>query len=317
MSQTVIKACVAVALAAMVVGCRPQAKTLAVSKDDPAELAAVKALEVARVDYEFRLGVLRERAKYSGDAQKETWAKREIENLHGCQTVKCLGLEVQPPSAESLTDVGTPLLAELVVAARQEFLRAAVDLQTLYEARKDQVNAASIKEMLGKFNPIHTYRYYLSAEIPPATLRASQVVLAADAAFDKAMAIYKESTSLLKTVDPAERTSKQLLALSAFGDIIAKHPNSNKIGRCAYYIGEIYRDNGEYVRASVWYDRAWQWDSKLPEAPRYRAATMYDYKTNESERALKYYRLSVKYEQSNPQFVAYAEQRIKEMTARR
>ena len=79
--------------------------TLAVSPGDEAEVAAVTAAEVARVQYRYRLTVLRGYCNSIGDADRYNWSGKELENLDEAQWFTWTGIpEVLPPEGESLTD---------------------------------------------------------------------------------------------------------------------------------------------------------------------------------------------------------------------
>ena len=313
MKQTMTFACILAAAAFLATGCRPIPPEMIASQKDPAQLTAAKTIEAARVDYEFYLEALKIRAEYTGDARRYGWAKREKKNLTDSRPIEWKGLKVAPPPTTSAADMRKALLIEKVIEARREYLRAAADLQAMYENRKDNVRFEHVRQMLERFNPVHTYLYYLEAEIPDATLRAEKTIVAADMAFDKAMKLYDEGTNLLKGVRPSARHKKRLAALTAFGDLLGKHRTSNKIGRCAFYIGQLYRHYDEWTRALVWFDRAWQWDPKVTEPTRYRAAELHD-RRGDRKKAVEYYRLSLKHETSHSQLMDYARRRIEELT---
>ena len=313
MKQTILLSCMLAAAAFLATGCPPKAPVMIASKEDQHQLSAAQALDVARVHYEFYLAALANRAKYTGDARKYLWAQREMKNLKDSRPIEWQGLKTTPPPAKSAANMRKVLLIEEVIRARREYLRAAVDLRAMYKDRKDKARTMHVQEMLDRFNPIYTYLYYLEAEIPPATLRAETTVVAADMAFDKAMKVYDEGTNLLRNIKPSVRHKQRLAALKAFRDLVDAYPKSNKIGRCAYYIGEIYRRYDEWTRALVWFDRAWQWDAGLTEPTRFRAADIYHAQSNR-KKAIEYYRLSLKHEKSHPQLMEYARERLEYLT---
>jgi len=300
-------ACLACA-AGVLAGCGQSSRKLT----EPKELAAAQAVEVARVNYVFHLEVLRDQMKVVGDLRKETWAQRELENIVDTHDLQWQGLgQITPPDRGTLAQANTALLVEYVVAARKQYLKAMDDLLSYYQSAQDRENTDRIRAVLDAFNPIYTYMYYLSVEIPGADLRATEPVLRATELFDKAMEAYK-STKKPWVVGPAAQT-KHIEALTDFREIVRRYPTSNRIGRCAFFIAEIHRSYGEYARAAVWYNRAWQWDSRVPDPVRYRTATLYDFKLKNPIKALEYYKLAVELDRDREN-INYAEERIKDLS---
>jgi len=280
-----------------------------VGPKDPEVLDAATALEVAGVNYHFRLKALREKVKKAGDIQKQGWAEKELKNLADAQTIRWKGMgRIVAPGPETLAEANEAELVELVVAARTAYLKALRDLLGIYQVRQDLPKVSLVRQMREKFNPVHTYLYYLHAEVPPEDLRAAQRVAAADRAFEQAVKLYEEGRSGLGL--GATRHRKRLQALEAFRGLVLAHPRSSKIGHSAFRIAELYRGYEEYARAALWYDRAWQWDPKIPEPVRYRAATMYEFKMGDKEKALKYYALAIQHEKAYRRNVEHARNRI-------
>ena len=305
MRQTMRRVAGLALVAGMLGGCPPAARELT----EPNELAVVQAAEVARVDYEFYLEVLRDQMKAGGDLRKQIWAERELENLIEAHDLTWGGLgEITPPQRSALAKTDEPLLVEYVVTARRKYLKAMDDLLSLYQSTQDRPNVERIQDVLDAFNPIHTYMYYLSAEIPSDDLRATEPVLQATDLFDKGLAACRATRMLW--VRGGDAQIKHVAALKNFTEVIEKYPKSNKISRSAFFIAEINRTYGEYERAAQWYDRAWQWDPKTSDPARFRAATLYDFKLKDTETALKYYRLSLKHDRNRDNIV-YARERIR------
>ena len=108
---------------------------------------------------------------------------------------------------------------------------------------------------------------------------------------------------------------KQRQALLKFRELIDKYPTSNKLAQSAYYVGEIYKEYfNENVRAVHWYRRAWQLDPNIPVPARFQAATVYDLRLQDKEKAIECYRLAIKHEQFNSSNVRYSHQRIAELS---
>ena len=282
---------------------------------DPRELATVKALEVARVNYEFRLNVLRDHFGTKGDVARRRWAERELKNLAEVGQLSVPGLgRVIAPKPETLSSANEALLVEYVVAARKTYLQALADTLAHYGPTKNSDRLDSVRKMQDSFDPVRTYMYFLSAEVPGPALRASSLEPQADDMFEGARRLYKEGTSVVNKFTAAGR-KKRSDAIEMFRRVVWDYPTSDKIALSAYYAAELYRGYGEDVRALAWYERAWQWDPKIDEPALFRMATLCDLRLNDHDNALKYYRLSIQHERSNAHNVQYATERIKVLSA--
>ncbi len=306
MMQTMGRAAILVAAAGVLIGCgNGPVRTVS----DPAELAAAEAVEVARVNYQFTLEVLRDRMKEGGDIRKQIWATRERDNLIEAHTLQWKGIgQITPPEQATLASANEALLVEYVVGARRAYLKALDDLMSIYQGQQDRNGIKRVQSVLDTFNPVHTYLYYLSAEIPSPRLRGLKRLAPATAAFNEALSTYEDATK--PWVIGRAATVKRAAALKAFRGIIEKYPESNKISRCAFFIAEINRTYGEYERAAVWYDRSWQWNPQTQDPARYRAATLYDFKLKNPRKALAYYRMVLQFE-TNYDNLEYARKRIR------
>jgi len=297
------------------VGCNGDKAKITIRRADVEELAAVKAFELARADYRFRLKALITRYKQIGNMQKQVWAQRELKNLIDAQTIEFYGFgTVVAPDTAALDQAGEAMLVELVVEARKAYSEAASELLGYYDKRRDDRKVALMSKMFDRFDPVRTYLYYLSAEIPASTLVASEDIAAADEVFDSALKAYRVSISHLKFGDDVYQARRR--ALGAFRGLVQDYPKSTRIGRSAYFIAEIYRAVGEPARAVVWYDRAFQWDAAIVHPARYRAAILYDYNEQVRDRAKArvYYAMAIKYEKGYERNAAHARKRIKELS---
>ena len=306
MMQRIGRVAILAMVAGVLVGCgNGPVRTVA----EPAELAAAEAVEVARVNYQFHLAALRDRMKAGGDIRKQTWASRELKNVTDAHTLQWKGIgTVTPPEATSLASANEALLVEYVVGARRGYLKALDDLMSIYQGGQDRDGITRVQGVLDAFNPVHTYLYYLSAEIPSPRLRGLQRQVPATQAFSEALSVYESASK--PWVIGRSATVKHAAALKAFRGIIEKYPESNKISRCAFFIAEINRIYGEYERAAVWYDRSWQWNPQTTDPARYRAATLYDFKFKNARKALAYYRMVLQFE-TNYDNLEYARKRIR------
>jgi hypothetical protein len=288
---------------------------LAVRQDDEEEVRGAMALETARVAYRHRLEILRSYYEHVGDADKHQAASNELKTLLQAQVFRYEGLpDILPPERESLEGADERLLVEYVVSARNAYLTAVDQLLTTYDREGNTYRVEFVRSIKKRFDPIRIYMYFPSAEIPGPNLRPTEVVREADELFARAYRLFREGKGLLHTfVTTSYRRERQALLL--FMELIQKYPTSNKIALAAYYIGDIYKEYfNEDVRAVMWYERAWQWDPNITEPARFQAATVYDLRLHNPEKAVECYSATIRYEQFNQSNVRFAEKRIRELT---
>jgi TolA-binding protein len=289
--------------------------TLGVTPGDAAEVAAATAAESARVNYRYRLTVLNSYYVQTGNMDKSRWAQREMENIDKAQTFQWSGIpEITPPVGESLANADEHLLVEYVLGARTAYLSAMRNLLAFYRNKSgDTYKAQRISNVLDRFDPIYTYKYFLEAEMPPATNRPVQVIPAADKMYDQAVKLHKQGKGLvplLGTSYPKEREALLLLL-----DMVNKYPQSTKAALAAFYIGEIYKEYfNENIRAVAWYKRAVQWDPNLTMPARFQAAVVADYRLYNKAEAIELYRQVIQHEQFNASNVQWAHNRIRDLT---
>ena len=319
---TVLGKVAVLAACAAVVGCdmkpgkvstrwyRRSIKTLAVTPGDAAEVAAVTAVEKARVQYRYRLTVLKGYYDKVGNADRYTWVSNELKNLDEAQWFTWTGApQIVPPSGESLADADPRLLVEYVLAARKAYKQAMEELAGLYEG-KDAFKAKVVARVRERLDPVRTYMYFFSAEAPAENLRPVAVVPAADALFDKALKAYRRGSLVPLAAD----YKRQRKALRLFLELIEKYPTSTKSPPAAFYIGHIYREYfNEDVRAVMWYRRAWQWEPKIQLGARFQAAVVYDYRLQNKEKAFELYKAVLVHEHQDVSNRRFAQQRIAEL----
>jgi len=324
MKRTIVRVVLAAAAAAgMISGCNTKpappktadgktVKVVTVSRDDPAELKAVTELKTAAVSYKYRLEVLAGYYDKVGNLDKLRWANQELENLASVQTFRWEGApEVLPPVGESIAEADEHVLVDSVIAARNRYLAALSNLAELYAQQGQTFKLRLVQNMQQRFDPVRTYMYFLEAEIPPADLKPTEVIPAADALFEKALKTHLEGKPLPAITD----YDKQRKALEMFLQLVHDYPRSTRIALAAYYIADIYKEYfNENVRAVNWYQRAWQWDPTITKPARFQAAVVWDYRLKNHEKARQLYRAAIQYEQFNQSNVSFATKRIKELT---
>jgi tetratricopeptide (TPR) repeat protein len=289
---------------------------LTVAPDDPEEVKDVMAMETARVNYKYRLEVLESCFLRVGDADKLNWTRQELKSLAQAQTFQWDGLpEILPPEkGESVNATDERILIEWVAAARKAYASAVGDLAALYERQGRTVRAKIIRAIEKRFDPVRTYLYYLDAEIPGPDLRPVEMIPEAEDLFSRAYKLYIDGKGILHTFVTTDY-KKEREALMLFRELIAKYPRCTRIALAAYYIGDIYKEYfNEDVRAVKWYERAWQWDANVSEPARFQAATVYDYRLKNVEKAVECYEAAIQHEQFNQSNVQWAQRRIRELT---
>jgi len=286
--------------------------TLAISPDDAAGVKVVTTAEVARVQYRYRLSVLRGYCNSIGDADRYNWSGKELENLDEAQWFKWTGIpEVLPPKGESLTDADPRLLVEFVLSARATYKKAMADLEKFYSDRLSLEKLKFIRLVRERFDPVRTYVYFFSAEAPPENMKPVKVIPAAEDLYSRALAIYKRA-SIIPLVP---NYKKQREALRLFLTITEQHPTSTRSPLAAFYIGHIYREYfNENVRAVMWYQRAWKWDPRIQVGARFQAAVVWDYRLQNREKALELYQAVLEHEFDDLTNREFARRRISELT---
>ena len=291
-------------------GLHPQA--VAVTSGDAPEAAAAEAMFQAQAEYKQALKVIHAYYERTGDIDKQGWAESELENLAKARTWRYEGIvEPQDLPAQQVMDVSEAALAERILAARRKWQQTLADLIALYDKQGHSFKRDLVRNVQRRFQPEKTYSYFLSAEVPPETLRPTEVIPAADELFDEALRLHKQG----KPLPLLTSYRKQRQALLLFLDLIQKYPTSIRIAEAAYYIGDIYKEYfNENVRAVSWYERAWQWDPNIQHPARSQAAYLYDFRLGQPGKALPLYHESIKHEQYDQGRIRYAYQRIDELT---
>jgi len=292
-------------------------KVLSVNPTDEAEITAATAVQAARINYDYRLEVLQAYYLSVGNEDKYRWATRERENLRTTHKFEWAGLhDILAPKGESVEDADERLLVEYVITARDEYTEAVEELAQLYERKNDAYKAAMIRNLQERLYPERTYKYFLEAEIPPADLTPKPLAVdpRADALFAEALKLHEHG----KPFFGVTLYGKQRQALMKFLELTRNYPASNKMALSAYYIAEIYKEYfNENVRAVHWYERAWQWDPDIDQPARFQAATVWDLRLQNVEKAVECYRLALERDPYRIFNADAARRRIKELTGQK
>jgi hypothetical protein len=326
MKSTLAKFLLVTAMTCMITGCPPPPvsapsapdgkvpTSLSVVPGNGEELAAVTAAESARVNYRYRLTVLQSYYMRTGNLDKARWAETELKNLDRAQTFQWSGIpEIIAPPGESLAGADEHLLVEYVIQARKAYLDSMRALLAFYGGKTGETHKAQrVANVLERFDPDYTYKYFIEAEMPPASLHPTQVIPEADKMFDQAVRLHEQGKGLIGI---GTDYSKQRQALLLLLDLVNKYPQSTKIAESAFYIAEIYKEYfNENLRAVAWYVRAVEWDPNLTKPARFQAAVISDLRLYDKAKAIELYKQVIQHEQFNASNVQFAHNRIRELT---
>lgn len=290
-------------------------KVVAVNIDDQAEVAAVTKLLDTAAKYKHALTILQAFFAKTGALDEQTWAKDELKNLAKAQTFTFEGVPAPlAPGSESLEGANEPALVERAISARQAWQESLAQLADHYRIQGLNFKLALVRCVQKRFDPIKVHSYYLHAEVPPATLKGTDVIPEAEALFAEAYKLHRRG----KLIPLMPDYGKQRRALTLFRRVVSEHPTSTKIGPSAFYIAEIYKEYfNANLRAVAWYERAWQWEPELLLPARFQAAVTYDLRMGHYAKALALYREVLKHETFNITNVNFSINRIAKLTAKK
>ena len=179
---------------------------LTVSPSQPEELKAAAETEAAKMDYRYRLEVLQAYYDRIGNIDKYLWATKEIENLRKAWTFEFGGLPpITPPAGESLERADERLLVERLVDARKRYTESVANLAEVYHRAGKDFETRLIRNVEDRFDPVRTYMYYPSAELPPEQARPVALIPEADALFAEAVSLHAKGKGILH-IAPTMRT---------------------------------------------------------------------------------------------------------------
>ena len=292
-------------------------KTLSVDLADPEEASAVTEVEKNRSNYAYRLEVLQGFYHKIGNLDKWKWADSERKNLSDVKTFEWENVPmVMSPTGESLVNADERLLVEYAVIARSDYIAAVENVIKLYDQKRQTFKAQVVANMRDRLDPIRLYPYFPDSMLPPKDLRPTEEIPAANELYEKSEKLFRQGKGIVHTFITTSY-EKQREACIGSMKLIRNYPRSTKIAMSAYYIAEI---NKEYFKentlAVYWYERAWTWDTHLPEPARFQAATVYDIHLHNYAKAVECYRLSMQYDPTRFRNYEYSQQRIHELTGK-
>lgn len=241
--------------------------------------------------------------------------------LAGCDNPRTRDahLIAPPPAAVSaqpteqgqlIAGAGEADYVEQVAAARLAYRQALLSLWTYYRSVGNFTKAQWASNELRTLDQMVQYTYLAPAETAPATLRARDIIDAADELYKLGESLYRQAGGGIVIVDQA----KLRQALQYFNRVIAEYPTSDKIDDAAYYAGRIYEHLKNYELAAVYYQRAFQWNENTPYPARFRAAFVLDQHLKMRADALVLYQQAVEKEARYVNNMDFARLRIAELS---
>jgi tetratricopeptide (TPR) repeat protein len=135
-----------------------------------------------------------------------------------------------------------------------------------------------------------------------------------------ANSLYAEALRLEEQAGPLKVVKDEALlkkALDKYNQLISKYPKSDKIADAAFRMAGIYEYLKDYTNAVQYYQRTYQWNPQTPTPARFKAAYLLDTQLARRAEALQIYQEAlskITRSDEHRQWVAYAEQRVKELT---
>jgi len=200
-------------------------------------------------------------------------------------------------------------LVETLAGYRNSYRSSIVNLMEYYRSAGNNTKYLWAKSELKSLDSMEQYRYVTLGDTATATLKANNIIPAADVLYADGMALYGDAKTLVIVSD----AGKLQQALRKFDELIRKYPTSDKIDDAAYRSGKIYQHFKDYEIAVVYYQRTFQWNSETPYPVRYKSAYILDRKLNKRKEALVLYQMALEKEQRYIENMEDAQMRVKQL----
>jgi tetratricopeptide (TPR) repeat protein len=176
-------------------------------------------------------------------------------------------------------------LVQRVRESRKQYQKSLETLREHYQKNGDLERMRWCEEELMSFHRISKREYRLDLDVPPPTLQAAYNIPEANELFRKAMS-FKGKGWFGEGDDNVRRA--ELL----FQKLLETYPQSDKIDKSAYALGEIYESRvfKQYRRAALYYERVCDWNPNTDSDACMRAARLYDKQLNDRSKAIQLYR---------------------------
>ena len=191
------------------------------------------------------------------------------------------------PPKPAARPTGDADLVRKVITARKEYQQSLIALLDYYQQNGDLERAKWAEDELKSYHMAWKPSYRLDIQdVPPATLEPKSNIKEANEAYMRAVDYKKKGGT------GTEGVLNQRRAEVLLQDILAKHPDSDKIADVAYELGDLYEGKTyhQYERAAAYYERSFQWRRGTTTDARLRAARLYDKTLNERTKAVEIYR---------------------------
>ncbi len=238
------------------------------------------------------------------------WRDRQVPEGAVTSTDPTEGLALEDINVADASEVD---LVERVLADRADYFHSLQALRDYYVNHGSHDKRLWADAELDDLRHVRRFKYILSAEVPPPSLKPTDSVVDADTMFQRGLELMKEGGH---GVPGLYRQDKMTEALNVFKELISKYPNSDKIDDAAFYCGEIHKEyfkNQELI-AVEWYERAKQWNPNLPYPALFQEAVVYDFRLHNRAKALELYQRVLEEETDNSSNTAFATRRIYELT---
>ena len=251
----------------------------------------VQKLVDARANYRENLHRLVEFYQKHGDTQRQDWAERELKEFAEIRQGDYLPdvrANLVVVELENATESDT---VEAMLGYRKAYRKTLTSLIKVLEEAKDGTRWAQANRELKGLIAVNKYVYLRDADTPGPELRPTKNIAAADALYEQAMELKKNSRGL------GVRRYETQLSMETFRRLISQYPSSDKIEDAAFQIAELCRDNlRDYQRAVRWYECVVAWDPDTHLRANYCIAEIYDKHLVNRLTALDYYRRALQIE---------------------
>jgi tetratricopeptide (TPR) repeat protein len=204
-------------------------------------------------------------------------------------------------------------IVEQMAVNRQAYRKGLSALVEYYIKTGNNMKLAWAKKEMDALDAIPHYNYIIEAGVAGPDLKASASIPEADELYAQAVEIESKAGPLLVIKD--ETLLRK--ALDKYNQLIKKYPSSDKIDDAVFRAALIYEHFKDYTIAILYYQRTYQWDPETPYPAKFKEAFILDQYLHRRAEALELYRQALKVlrEYDHPQWKAWAEKRISEITA--
>ena len=214
----------------------------------------------------------------------------------------------------SIVEANEVDLVEATLDHRTRYRQNLERLQDYYEAHGYMTKANWAAFELEGLGRVKQFSYLLDAEVPSDALHPNEQIPEADALYEKARELMQRGGH---GVPVFYRQDRMIEAARLFRELIERFPSSDKIDDAAFFCGEIHKEYlpGQETIAVRWYERTWTWSPETEHPARFQAATIYDYRLHDRDRALELYQDVLTHEAQHRSNVRFASRRIHALTA--